>query len=471
MSHARMQTRSSSFSSAHIMQKLWLACLLCLLVAGCSSSKATDSGSEKNAENNTGRVQNESAFDTRGMAVQMEPPLGMLPPPPVEVSNEPNAHLLAARLSPEQLEQGWVRLYDGSEMMGWFYIGAGNWSFADGTILVDGGEPSLLCTSFQASDYELLIDFKCSAKTDSGILLRSSADPRDMSRDCYELSIAPADSDYPTGSLVKRQKVDSNVVGEVTADQWHTYRVIVQGDEVKVWLDGTAILEYTDNRKLRRGYIALQHNIGVVRFRNILMRPLGSHDLALDENWQNDWKSLENAGPTFKVDTGNAGLRLHGGPGQIESNEQWDDFILQATYQVANPNVDSGILFRGLADRYNEAYECQIYHGPTSMESGKKSPVKLQTGALNIPSKGEATNARILAGTGTSPTYVTIISDEGQFSTFINGLLVADVADTREASVNPRTGFRRAAGKVALQAQDENCDITFSRLNISAIAK
>lgn len=447
------------------MHKLWLACLLCLVVAGCGSSKSPDA----DAESSTGIPQKNKLDE--GLGFQMEPPMGMLPPPPIELVNEPNAHLLAARLTTEQLEQGWIRLYDGFEMAGWFYVGAGNWTFNDGMITVDGGEPSLLCTNFQASDFELLVDFKCSAKTDSGILLRSSADPRDMARDCYELNIAPADSDYPTGSLVNRQKVDSDKLGEVTPNQWHTYRVIVQGDEVKAWLDGTAIVEYTDSRKLRRGYIGLQHNLGVVRFRNILMRPLGSRELSLNENWQKDWKALDNAGPSFKVEANAEGLRLRGGPGQVESNEQWDDFILQASYKVANPNVDSGILFRGLADRYNEAYECQIYHGPTLDPAADKSKARFQTGALNIPLKGETTNARILASPGTSPTFITIISDEGQFSTFVDGLLVADIADTREVSVNPRAGFRRAAGTVALQAQDENCDITFGRLNISPIAR
>ncbi len=285
------------------MQRLWLACLLCLVVAGCSSSKPSDLPQRTTTRTDlveTPRLILKWAWLWNKRACCHST---------LEISNEPNAHLLGARLSPELLEQGWIRLYDGFEMAGWFYIGAGNWTFSEGMITVDGGEPSLLCTNFQATDFELLVDFKCSAKTDSGIMLRSSADPRDMSRDCYELSIAPPGSEYPTGSLVKRLKVDSDKVGEVAPDEWHTYRVIVQGDEVKVWLDGTAILEYTDNRKLRRGYIGLQHNLGVARFRNILMRPLGGRDLALNENWQNDWKSLDNAGASFKVEATSAGLR------------------------------------------------------------------------------------------------------------------------------------------------------------------
>ncbi len=387
--------------------------------------------------------------------------------PLIDEAKVPNGRLLSARLSPELLEQGWVRLFDGYEMAGWFFVGNANWTFNDEILMVDGGEPSLFCTNFQLSDFELMIDFNCSARTDSGILLRTSADPTDVSRECYELSIAPPDSDYPTGSLVKRQKVDSQVVGEVAPNEWHTYRVIAQGNQVKVWLDDRAIMEYTDPGKLRSGFIALQHNLGVVRFRNILMRPLGGQELSLGEDWQADWKPLENPGPTFKVTPTDEGLKLQGGPGQLESKAQWDDFVLQATFQVANANVDSGILFRALAGRYNEAYECQIYDGPLSTDKSKQ---RLQTGGLNIASKGEPPNVRVLASEPGTPTYLTIISDEGQFSTYVNGVLVADAADTRDASPNPRSGFRREAGKLALQALDENCDITFQRVTITPIA-
>ncbi len=365
------------------MQKPWLVWLVCLLVAGCNSSKSPE-GTVNNQP--TAVMGEERAIGSADMpADSIESSMITSPAPMGELVNEPNAKLLGARLSPEQLEQGWIRLHDGHEMAGWFYVGHANWTYDGGMITADGGEPSLFCTNFQVSDFELMVDFKCAARTDSGICLRTSVDPRDAARDCYELSIAPPDSEYPTGSLVKRQKVDMDKLGDVEPNQWHTYRVLAQGDQVKVWLDGKAIIEYTDNRKLRRGYIGLQHNVGVVHFRNILLRPLGGQDLVVGENWQNDWKIHSSSDPTFKVDPIADGLRLQGGPGQLESKAQWDDFVLQTTYEVANSEVDSGILFRSLPDRFNEAYECQIFDGPSNMAD--KAKAKLQTGALNVPSK------------------------------------------------------------------------------------
>ncbi len=277
-----------------MIQKLGFVWLLCSILAGCGAPKPPEvvnnppvRGVEGGREQRIGILTDDS-IGTR-MDISM--------PPSIEAIKDPNEFLLTATLSPEQLEQGWIRLFNGYEMAGWFYMGTANWRFGEGVITVDGGEPSLLCTNFQASDFELLVDFNCSAKTDSGVFLRSAADPRDMARDCYELNIAPPSDAYPTGSLVKRQKVDVDEVGDVTPNEWHTYRVIVQGDQVKVWLDGKAILEYTDPRKLRRGYIGLHYSQGSARFRNILMRPLGGETLAVNEGWQADWKPLPNAGP------------------------------------------------------------------------------------------------------------------------------------------------------------------------------
>ncbi|MCC6510894.1 MAG: DUF1080 domain-containing protein [Pirellulaceae bacterium] len=378
--------------------------------------------------------------------------------------------LLESCLSPEQLAQGWVRLYDGVSTMGWFFVGTADWASKDGAITVESGEPSLLCTSFQIGDYELLVDFNCPEGTNSGIFLRTTADPQDVERDCYELNIAPKDDPFPTGSLVKRQQVQTSVAGVVEPNAWHTYRIIVQGDEVQVWLDGQQVIEYTDPRKLRRGYIALQHNKGTVRFRNILMRPLGTEAITTSSDWEAAWNKIEKSGETLTVQSSEDGLRLTGGPGQLESKGQWDDFVLQAVYRTATPEVDSGILFRCLPGQLDAGYECQILHAAPA-ESSKK--IK-HTGWFSIPARRpgeENDDVRAIVGDGTVPTHITIIAEESQFVAWVNGLQVAEASDTRDTNDNPRLGSRRAGGPIALQAAKQTTDIQFSRISIAPIAK
>ncbi|MGN6545967.1 MAG: 3-keto-disaccharide hydrolase [Aureliella sp.] len=380
---------------------------------------------------------------------------------PAEISTD---ELLKSTLGEDRLKEGWVRLFDGYSLFGWFFTGKANWHVADGAIQVDSGEPSFLCTSFQAADYELLVDFKCPAETNSGVFLRTTASPQDVTRDCYELNIAPADNPFPTGSLVKRQKVDAEKMGEVAPDTWHTYRILVEGDSTKVWLDEKPILEYTDAGSLRRGYISLQHNAGAVQFRNILLRPLGMKDVPVDGDWESAWTQAAKPGAKFTVTASDEGLKLKGGLGKVESKDKWDDFVLQATYQLASPDVNSGIFFRCIPGSMLDGYECQLNHAYEGEHRG--IPKDFGAGAIF-----RRQPARVVVGDGTDPTYVTLIAQGNQMATWINGLQVVDFTDTREPNENPRKGSRLEAGTIALQGHDETTEVTFRSIRIAPIAK
>jgi hypothetical protein len=99
--------------------------------------------------------------------------------------------LLAARLSDAELEQGWIRLFDGQTMLGWKDAGKANWRVQDGALQADAGENGLLCTTVPFSNYELTIEFKAAEKTNSGVFLRTPLKPKDPAKDCFELNIAP----------------------------------------------------------------------------------------------------------------------------------------------------------------------------------------------------------------------------------------------------------------------------------------
>ena len=101
--------------------------------------------------------------------------------------------LLAARLSDAELEQGWIRLFDGQTMLGWKDAGKANWRVQDGALQADSGENGLLCTTVPFSNYELTVEFKAAEKTNSGVFLRTPLKPKDPAKDCFELNIAPKD--------------------------------------------------------------------------------------------------------------------------------------------------------------------------------------------------------------------------------------------------------------------------------------
>ncbi len=371
------------------------------------------------------------------------------------------AALLAAQLTPEQLAQGWVRLFDGQSLFGWFIVGDAEWQFAtDGVLTATRGEPSYLCTSFQIPNYELRLDFRGDADSHSSIFLRTGPQPQDVAHDCLQLSLTAADSEFPTGSLVERQKVEPSELGEFDPSEWHSLAVRVVGTQVSVRLDDKPILELDGLDVAPDGHISLHHESGRIEFRNILLRPLDPTELKLGADWEQDWRLSEKAENTFKATVVDDGLQLTGGLGQLQSKQAYDNFMLQARYTLATPEVNSGIFFRCIPDAMLDGYECQVNHAVADGD-----PLRaIDAGAGAIFRRQ---SARIVIGDGSQPTYLTLLANGPQMVSWVNGVQVVDFYDTREPDDNPRKGLRLAAGPIALQGHDETTDVTFQSIAIS----
>ena len=91
-----------------------------------------------------------------------------------------------------------------------------------------------------------------------------------MGKDCYELNIADPTNPFPTGSLVKRIKVE----GAGETDTWRSFEIRVVNDHVTVKLDGKPIVDYRSDAPAAGKFIALQIRSGRIAFRNIRVRKL-----------------------------------------------------------------------------------------------------------------------------------------------------------------------------------------------------
>lgn len=370
--------------------------------------------------------------------------------------------LLASKLSPAKLQEGWVRLFDGYTLAGWTIVGQADWQCMDGVLRVSRGERSYLSTCFEIADYELSLDFRAGPKTNSGIFLRTTPEPNDAASDCLELNIAPPDNPFPTASMVLRQRVEPEVLGDFDPTQWHTYHVRLEGENVTITLDGKKVLELIDDTSSYRGHISLQHNEGVVEFRNILMRPLASRTLELGSNWQDDWITQEKDAGTLKVQPNEGGLQIVGGLGKVQTKDSFGDFLLKARYTLANPQVNTGIFFRCIQDGMLDGYECQINHSINDEDPLR--PGDSGTGAIF-----RRKEARIVVGDGTQPTYLTLLASGKQIVTWVDGLLTAEFYDTRTPDDNPRKGSRLDAGPIALQGHDATTDVVFHSLQVTEL--
>jgi hypothetical protein len=166
---------------------------------------------------------------------------------------------------------GWTTLFDGSSLVGWNAIGNANWELSDGTVSADSGSGFLVSES-SWGDFELTLEFWVDTPANSGIFIRC-ADPsvvRDTNS--YEVNIydTRADQTYRTGGIV-HIAAPASVIN--SGGHWNTYRIRAEGSRLRITLNGVETVDARDGQ-FARGPIALQYAAGVVRFRNVQVRPL-----------------------------------------------------------------------------------------------------------------------------------------------------------------------------------------------------
>lgn len=377
------------------------------------------------------------------------------PPQSYEASAE---ELLAARLPAAESSQGWIRLFDGHTLYGWEIAGAANWRIEDGSIVVDGGEQCLLCTSLPWQDFELSLEFKAGPRTNSGVFLRTPLDPEDPATDCYEVNIAPDDNPFPTASVVKRQKVDPSATPQ-PFDQWRNMKMHLEGQQLQVSVDGQLVCDYSDPIVLSAGRIGLQHNSGRVEFREIRLRPLGLESLIDAELTM--WKKYPDMPGEFTT-TDQGWLHVQGGSTQLESTGTYDDFVLLAEYKLPTAKMNSGIFFRCIPGDKMMGYECQLSN---EMNNGNPvAPADCGTGGIF-----RRQDARIVAGEVDKWATVVLVAHQETMAAWVNGVQVSNWFDDRQPHENPRKGRRLDAGTIMIQGHDPETDALFKQISISKI--
>lgn len=362
--------------------------------------------------------------------------------------------LLKSRLSEEEARMGWINLFDGSTLFGWESDGKANFRVENNLLVVDQGEMSLLCTNLQWDEYELLVEYRAEKEVNSGIFLSTDLDSGDVTSDCYEVNIAPSSHPYATGSVVER-KVATNVPDAEGSD-WRVMRIQFDGDTLTVALDSRIVCQYTDSQPQGLGRIGLQHNQGRIEFRKVMLRPLRLGSLLDTE--LSLWKQYPEMDADFSVNEDGA-LHVKGGSGQIETQSQFDDFILLAEYKLPTPEMNSGIFFRCIPGDNMMGYECQVSNFGT--EADQLVPADCGTGGIF-----RRQDARLIAGETNQWVTVLLHAQGASMAAWVNGIPVSDWIDTREANENPRRGKRLEAGTIMIQGHDPKTDALFRQFKI-----
>ncbi|MDC2957790.1 ThuA domain-containing protein [Streptomyces gilvifuscus] len=182
-------------------------------------------------------------------------------------------------------ENGYRPLFDGTTLDGWKQAGPGAFEpDGDGTLTSSGGMGLLWYAASDFSAYSLKLDWRTAGDDNSGVFVGfpPSDDPWSAVDNGYEIQIDATDvPEKTTGSVYGFQSADLNKRDRALnpPGEWNTYEIRVEGERLRVWLNGVKINDFTNTdpaRSLADGHIGIQ-NHGAddqVSFRDIRIKEL-----------------------------------------------------------------------------------------------------------------------------------------------------------------------------------------------------
>jgi len=235
-----------------------------------------------------------------------------------------------------------------------------NWSVRDGLIWFSGKGDNL-CSVKDYGDFEMYVDWRITKDGDSGIYLRGSPQVQ-----IWDTSRTESGAQVGSGGLYNNQKnpsaplkVADNPVGE-----WNTFRIMMTGDRVSVWLNGElvtddVIMENYWDRTIpifERGAVELQAHGTDLNFRDIYIREIKSAEYKLTEKEKeagfvsvfngrnlNGWVGNKTS---YVVEDGMIVIKPgDGSGGNLYTEKEYSDFIFRFEFQLT-PGANNGLGIR-----------------------------------------------------------------------------------------------------------------------------
>lgn len=185
-----------------------------------------------------------------------------------------------------QEESGFVNIFNGENLEGWINHGEEKWYVENGELICESGpqkEYGYLSTEKFYDDFELKLMFKQDANGNSGVFFRSTLEGTKITG--WQVEVAPPENhtggiyeSYGRGWLIQPspEKDIALKMGE-----WNEMRILVVGDKVTTWVNGTEMISMTDAKiGMGKGAIALQIHDGggiKIRWKDIAVRAI-NHD-------------------------------------------------------------------------------------------------------------------------------------------------------------------------------------------------
>ena len=155
-------------------------------------------------------------------------------------------------------------------------------------------------------------------------------------------------------------------------------------------------------------------------------------------------------------------LNVKDGPGDLQTEGQWADFVAQFECISNGKHLNSGLFFRCIPGQYQQGYEAQIRNQWEGDDRTK--PVDFGTGAIYRRQK-----ARKVVSTDGEWFTMTVAAHGRHIATWVNGYQVTDWTDDRKEDENARNGFKKGKGALSIQGHDPTTDLSFRNIRIQSL--
>ena len=229
----------------------------------------------------------------------------LLPSAPAQNAS---TELLPPGITMEKAFQGWIALYAGETNYGWKT--EGEVKIEKGFLTLGGAKEASLTTNSAFAAFELVINFR----------------------------------------------VEGNAAGFHIkyADDWGGYQETA-GNTRSEFQDYTL----TVRPPKKAGPFSIITNPGTtMHIKSIILKPLGGKSIFNGKDLDG-WKEIPGKKSKFTV-TSAGEINVKNGNGDLQTIDQWDDFVMQADIISNGDHLNSGIFFRCLPGEFWSGYEAQV---------------------------------------------------------------------------------------------------------------
>jgi hypothetical protein len=364
------------------------------------------------------------------------------------------------KLTPDQLADGWINLFDRETLVGWKNCEDAKWSVKGNHLVAPRAGESCLVSTTAWEDYELKVEYTMEVGG-AGEMTVGVNDRGWQVHNKNDNSV----TFRPTSSGEVSLCVYGGAIYSLRHDFGHP-----KGPERFLWLRSWSTRRFPWHIRFTGNGFAI---------RTIQLRPRNRLAL-LNGKDLSEWKEVPDTRAKFSV-TQEGYLSVKGGPGALTTEGMYDDFVLQLECKTNGKHLNSGVFFRAPPGQPQQGYEAAIHHAwlerPRTAEVEEFAPNTHESRGKRF-----ITTPAIQYGTGgitpLIPTRkqlaednewfaLTIAANGRHISTWVNGIQTVDWTDNRPQKENARQGCRRDKGTISLQAHDPTTELLFKNLRIA----